>query len=153
MVKHENCPLLGRQPPEPTLDLVSIEERGQLIRSRRSVDRQDADVGAPGALAARLGVAGVDEHPLEPGVEPVRIAEAGQLAPGDHQRLLHRILGQADVTEDAARDPEERVAPRACQDGECLPVTALGLLDEVAIHSLRPLHGASGAPSEPTECT
>ena len=84
----------------------------------------------------------MDEHPLEPGIEPVRIAEAGQLAPGDHQRLLHCILGQADVTEDAARDPEERVAPRARQDGECLPVAALGLLDEVAIHSLSPRGGA-----------
>ena len=83
----------------------------------------------------------MDERPLEPGVEPIRIAEAGQLAPGDHQRLLHRVLGEADVTEDAARDPEQRVPARARQDGEGLPVAALGLLDEIAVH-LRPLGGA-----------
>jgi hypothetical protein len=80
----------------------------------------------------------MDERPLEPGVEPVRIAEAGQFAPGDHQRLLHRVLGQVDVAEDASRDPEERVAPRACQDRERLLVAALGQLDEIPLH-LRPL--------------
>ncbi len=142
VVEHEDRPLLGRQPPEPALDLVAIGERGEVIRRRRSVDRQDPNGRDPGALAARLRIADVDEHSLEPGVEPLRIAEAGQLAPGDHQRLLHRVLGEADVAEDAARDPEEQVAPRPGQDGERLPVPALGLLHEVAIHSLRPLGGA-----------
>jgi hypothetical protein len=69
-------------------------------------------------------------------------AEAGQLSPGDHQRLLHRVLGQADVAEDAACDPEQLVPARAGQDRERLPVAALGLLDEIAVHSLRPLAGA-----------
>ena len=126
MVEHENCPLAGGQSPEPALDLVSIDERGEVVRGGQSVDRQDPDARDPGALAARLGVAGVDERSVEPGVEPVRIAESGQLAPGDHQRLLHRILGKADVTEDAARDPEQPVPARASQDGVRLPVTALG---------------------------
>jgi hypothetical protein len=96
----------------------------------------------------------VDERPLEPGVEPVRIAEATQLAPGDHQRLLHGILGQADIAEDAARDAIERVAAGTGQDGERLLVSTLGLLDEIAIHSLRPQRWRLlGAPSEPTEST
>jgi hypothetical protein len=69
-------------------------------------------------------------------------AEAGQLSPGDHQRLLHRVLGQADVAENAACDPVQHVPARAGQDGERLPVAALGLLDEIAIHSLRPVGGA-----------
>ncbi len=142
VVKHENRPLLGREPPEPSLDLIVIRERSELIRSSRPVHRQGPNGGDPGALAARLAVAGVDERPLEPGIEPVRITEAGQVAPGDHHRLLHRVLGQADDTENAARDLEEP-RPRAWgQDGERLPVPTLGLLDEVAIHSLRPQSGA-----------
>src|SRR5919109_1495934 len=154
VMQDEDRPLLRWEPPEPALDLVTIDERGELVRAGRSVDRQGSDVRGPGALAARLGVAGVDERPLEPGVEPVRIAEAAQLTPGDHQRLLHGILGQADVAEDAACDAKERVPAGSGQDSERLPVASLGLLDEIAIHSLRPQRWRLlGAPSEPTECT
>ena len=77
VMQHEDRPLLRREPAVPALDLVPIRERGECIRHRRSVDWQHSDGGDPGALAVRLGVAGVDERPLEPGVEPVRIAEAG----------------------------------------------------------------------------
>src|SRR5919106_1085158 len=97
-----------------------------------------------------------EDRPLlrwEP-TEPARIAEAAQLTPGDHQRLLHGILGQADVAEDAACDAEERVPAGSGHDSERLLVASLGLLDEIAIHSLRPHRWRlSGAPSEPTECT
>src|SRR5262249_31318897 len=117
------------------LDLITVDEAADGIRVGRSVGRQDPDRREPGALAARLGVAGVDERPLEPGVEPARIAEAGQLAPGDHQRLLHPLLGYVRVAEDAARNPEEQVAPGAGKDGERLPVPSLRLLDEIPIHS------------------
>ena len=112
-----------------------MSSRQRLVRPGRSVDRQDADVRVPVARPARLRVARVDEEPLEPGVEAVRIAETGQLAPGDHQRLLHGILGPSDVPEDPLGDRHEPVTVRPGQDGEGLPVTALGLLDEVAIQA------------------
>ena len=135
VVKHKNCPLFWRETPEPTLDLIAIDERCDVIRGSRSVDREHSDARDPGAPSACLCVAGVDEHSVEPGIEPVRIAESGQLTPGDHERLLHRILGQADVAEDATRDAEQVVPACASQDGECLPVPALGLFDEIALHS------------------
>jgi len=47
----------------------------------------------PRPRAARFRVTGVDEKALERGVEAVGIAEAGELLPGDHQRLLHGVLG------------------------------------------------------------
>ena len=49
---------------------------------------------------------------MEPGVEPVRIAEPGKVAPGDHQRFLHGILGPVDVAKDPLGDREEAVAAR-----------------------------------------
>ena len=89
-----------------------------------------------------------DHQPVEPGVEPVRIAEAGQVAPGDHQRVLHGILGPVDVAEDPLRDREEPVATRADQVGVCLPVPVSCRLDEIAIHRSLP-SAPSGAPSAP----
>ena len=64
------------------------------------------------ALAHRLVHAGSDDETMEPRVEPVRIAEPGQVAPGDHQRVLHGILGPVDVAEDPLRDREEPVTAR-----------------------------------------
>ena len=79
---------------------------------------------------------------MEPGVESVRIAEPGQVTPGDHQRFLHGILGPIDVAEDPLGERVEAVATDADQVGVRLPVTVPCRLDEIAIHRLRILGGA-----------
>ena len=124
----------SRRKPRSRRSRSSTGQR--LVGSGRSVDRQDPDVRVPGARAARFRVARVDEKALQPGVEAVRIAEAGQLTPGDHQRLLHGVLGPSDVPEDPLGDRHEPVAMRPGQDGECLPVAALGLLDEIVVQPI-----------------
>ena len=120
---------------------VPVIDRDRFVRPAWSIDREDTDVRVPGAHAARLGVARIDQEALQPGVEAVRIAEAGQFTPGDHQRLLHGILGPSDIPEDPLRDRHQPVAVRSGQDGERLPVTTLRLLDEIAIQQIV-LHGA-----------
>ena len=79
---------------------------------------------------------------MQPGVEPVRIAEPPQLAPGDHQCLLRGVLGPINVSKDPLRDREEPVDVCACQEGECLPVATLSELHEVPIHRHHPRGGA-----------
>ena len=120
-----------------------VDERSSSSGRDRSVDRQDADVGAPGCAYARFSVAGIHEQALQPGIETVRIAEARQLTPRDHQRLLHGILGPSDISQDPTGDRHEPIATRADQDGKRLPIPALRLLDEVAIQSIVPpgVHG------------
>ncbi len=73
---------------------------------------------------------------MDPGVEPVRIAEARQVTPGDHQRVLQGILGPVDIPEDPLGDREEPVATRPDQGHEGRLVARLRLLDEIAIHRL-----------------
>ncbi len=102
------------------------------------------EVGDEAALALRLANAGADDEAMEPGVEPVRIAESGQVTPGDHQRFLHGILGPVDVAEDPLRDREEPVATHADQVGVCLPVPASCRLDEITIHCVGPSVAPSG---------
>jgi hypothetical protein len=67
-------------------------------------------VGHPPALASCLLDADVREQPVDPRVEPVRIAEAREVTPGDHQRVLQSVLGPVDVAEDALCDGEEAIA-------------------------------------------
>jgi hypothetical protein len=75
---------------------------------------------------------------VEPGVEPVRIAEARQVTPGDHQRILQGILGPIDIPEDPMRNREEAATAKADQVDERRLVTSLGCLDEIAIHRRLP---------------
>src|SRR4051812_14709161 len=151
MREDEDRSLFDRQSPEGAIEQISIVERERLVGSSRSVDRKDSNVGVPRSRAACLGIAGVDQEALQPGVETVRIAEARQLTPGDHQRLLYGVLGPSDVPQDPSGDPHQPVAARPDKDGECLPVPVLCLLDEVSIHEIGPPWRPSGTPSDCTE--
>ena len=63
------------------------------------------------ALAPGVREAGADDEAMEPGVEPVRVAQAGQVAPGGHERVLERILRPLDITNDPLREREQAIAP------------------------------------------
>ena len=138
MREDEHRSLVGREPAERSIESISIVHRRRLVRPAGSIDGQDPDVRVPGAHPARFRVTGIDEEALQPGVEPVRIAETGQLTPGDHQRLLNGVLGPSDIPEDPLGDRHEPVAVRPGQDGECIPVPLPRLLDEVAIQPIVP---------------
>ena len=47
-----------------------------------------------------LGVAGIDDQAMEPGVEALRLPQRGQVPPGPEQRLLRRVLGAMGVAQD-----------------------------------------------------
>ena len=88
----------------------------------------------PATLARRLADAHIGQDAVEPGAEPVRIAETRQVAPGDHQCVLQSVLGPVDIPEDPVRDRVEAVTMQLHQVDESLLVTALGRIDEVPIH-------------------
>lgn len=146
VAEHQDRAFVRGEPPEATVELVSIRDAQELIRSRRAVDREHVQVADPLALPAGFGDADVREEPVEPGVEPVRIAEARQVTPGDHQRVLQGILGPIDIPEDPMRNREEAATAEADQVDERRLVTSLGCLYEIAIHRrlpwLAPIGGA-----------
>ena len=146
VVEHEQGALLRRQAAEAPLELVAVGDAQEVVGRGRDVHRQDAQVRDAATLALRLGEARADDEAVEPGVEAVRIAEPGQVTPGDDQRFLQGILGPIDVAEDPLGERVEAVAPHPDQVGIRLPVTVPCRLDEFAIHracfSLAPRGGA-----------
>jgi hypothetical protein len=129
--------LIGLQAAEAAIELVTVEDTLCLVGPDRCVDRQGPNVCIVSPGAAVVLVAVVDEESGQPGLEPIRIAEAGQLTPGDHQRVLDRVLGSFVVSQDPSRDPEQPVTAGTSQDGERIPVTALGCDDKLRIHDPR----------------
>jgi hypothetical protein len=135
MVERQQGALIRREATESAFQLVSVVDRELVLVRRRRLDGQYPDAGRPAASLGRFRVAGMDEDPADPGVKPIRIAEARQFTPGDLQRVLRRILGSIDVAEDSLREPIELVTAGTSQVGKCLPVTLLRPNHEVAIHS------------------
>jgi hypothetical protein len=136
VAEDQDRPLVRLEPPEAAIELVSIRDSQELVRRGRIVDGEHVQVVDPLALPTGFGDADVREKPMDPRVEPVRIAEARQVTPGDHQRFLQGILGPVDVTQDPMGDGEEAATVQTDQVDECRLIASLGRHDEIAIHRL-----------------
>ena len=73
---------------------------------------------------------------MEPGVEPVRIAQRGKLAPCANEGFLHRVLRQVRRPKDQTSHRIQAIAGGGREDFECLVVSAAGRLDEISPHTL-----------------
>ncbi len=134
VAKHENRAFPRGQPPERPIELVAIGNVQEVVRSNGRLEWEHPQIGDSSSLTTRLLDADMGEESMNPGVEPVRIAEVPKITPGDHQRVLQGILGPIDVPEDPLRDREEPVATQPNQVDKRRLVAVLGRLDEVAIH-------------------
>jgi hypothetical protein len=72
---------------------------------------------------------------MEPGIEPIRIAQRGKLLPRANESFLHRVLRQVSLSKDQASDRVKAIASGGREDFECLMVSAGCSLDEIAPHS------------------
>ncbi len=128
VMKHHHGPVLRRKSSKGLLEQVSITYPIHLVR--RDVGWSNGtDTSRRPAFCSRLDITCMDDEPMEPGFEPLRISERGQVAPCAQQRLLRRVLGAVMVTEDAVG---EAIAPidRGVDEGR----------EGVAIASARPYH-------------
>ena len=132
-------PMIDGQPPEAPLELVAIDDGAQPIRSRRLVSRQETEVGCPAAGPAPFRVASADQEPVRPGVKTRRVAELRKVPPDREQRLLRRVLGKVDVTQDPVRHGMEAVAGSDGEAREGLPVTPLRPFHQICVHLLPPV--------------
>ena len=86
-----------------TLSWESIEAR---------IGLQQVEPVGIALAAADLGVAGVDQDPIRPALELVRVRQLRQLTPDQDQRLLGGVLRSVVVAEDPLGDREQARADR-----------------------------------------
>ena len=84
------------------------------------------------SFAASLGVAGTDEEPMGPGLEPIGILELRKMPPGIQQRLLGCVLGEVRVTQNPACNRVHGIADASDELVERLFVSAHRSLDELS---------------------
>ena len=115
------------EPQKAAFELVAIGDHGLVATDRGSVDWLSIQ-HPPGGVAAgaphryRRGSAA-----MQPGVEPFRVAQRGQITPGPDQCVLDRVLGLFGIPE---HEPGGGVQPRdrgACQLGEGVMIASSAL--------------------------
>jgi hypothetical protein len=109
VTKDENRAHVRLQPSESAIHDVAIDHASELVARDVVGEVEDLELGVPAPVSSRVLDAHVREHPLDPEVEPVRIAEVRQVTPGDHQRVLQGILGPIDVSKDPSGDREQAI--------------------------------------------
>ena len=136
MVDDEDGALLGGQATKATLQQVA--HRGEVLcvaipgrfGRGRHVDLHDL---APLASPC-LPIAGVDEQPMEPGVESVGVADGADMQPGGNERLLDGIGRQLVASQDQPRGPVQPIERVGGERREGVVVAVAGAKDEVSLH-------------------
>lgn len=79
-MEDEDGAVLRRESPECPLDLIPVDDHVAVVR--QLVHHRDPAHGRGLATPpARLAVGGVDQHAPDPGLEPVGVAQAIEVAP------------------------------------------------------------------------
>jgi hypothetical protein len=147
VVEDEDGALLRRQTSEAAVQLVSVMDCPVLVTRNWFVRLEQDDVRSKSPATPGLGVARIDEDPVEPCLEPIEVTEGGQFTPRLNERDLYSVLGEVGITQDPMRDEDAAVADRPNQGAEGLLVTLSRSLDESPEHPLPPGVGAWLAPS------
>ena len=138
VVEDEDGALLRRKSPEAAVQLVAVVDRQELVGGGRCVRLEQDDISREVSATSGLGVAGVDEDPMEPRLEPIEVAQRGELPPDLDEGHLDRVLGEVRVAQDPMRDEDAAVADLTNQGGEGLLVALSRLVHDRSQHVLPP---------------
>src|SRR6476646_10875473 len=106
--------------------------RRDVGRCRRS-ERGDLDLHrAPSPVPGDVET-GIDGQAMEPGVEPIRVAEARQVAPCPEQSLLDRVARELRVPKDESSCRVQPRKGRVDELGEGVMIAPLRASDELSL--------------------
>ena len=133
-MQDDERPRIRLEAQEPALELVAIDHRRLDAGDGGRVKGREFDVEAMAPESSRLIDTGMDEHPVEPRVEQVRIPQRRQVAPGPDEGVLHRVLGLFGIPEDEPGGRIQTGDRGACQLGEGVMIARPRSLHEVSLH-------------------
>ena len=100
------------EPGQGIVEELPVGERRGGVAGDRADERGELDLDHPPAPAANEVETGIDDESVQPAVEPVRIAQSGQVAPGADGGFLDRVARELRVPED---QPGGGIQPREAQ--------------------------------------
>ena len=130
MGHHEHRPVLHGKLEEGPLDLVAIDETGDIVLGIRSIDRFDRHLKGTSPRPSYVIGAGMDEESMQPGIEPVAVTKTAEVAPSSNEGVLDGILRGIPIAQDPLRDRVQTVVCGGREVVEGLVVASLCALDE-----------------------
>ena len=132
MEHHDGAPL-GLEPAEGFIEKLSLGHvRGHVAAEGFEEGRQ-LDLVHAAAAPAREIEARMDGQAVEPGVEPVRVAQPGQIAPGSDEGILDRVSRELAVPEDEAGGSVQPREGSAGDHGKGVMIALPRSLDETTL--------------------
>jgi len=138
VVERDDGTMCGVEVPERPIEQIvlckvvrEVSRRGCIGRDELDLDRSSTTV--PGEIEA-----GVDGESVEPGVEPIRVAQARKIAPGSDERFLDRVSREITIPKHQSGG---RVQPRDGQVdklGEGVMIAPLRSFDETVLVHVAP---------------
>jgi len=141
--KDDHGTLLGLELGQRMIEEVAIRERRRRVADGRMVEGGELHLDDPAASAPHLVEAGIHGESVEPGPEPVRVAQPGQVPPGSDHRILDGVARELRVPED---EPGSRVQPRegdVHERDEGVMIASLRSLDESSLVHGHPFGGVT----------
>jgi len=140
VVQHDQRPLVVFEAAKAAFELVTVGGRRGNVDDRFDIQLGQLDVEAMTSKPSALVETGPNEEPVEPGIEPIRVPQRGQITPGADERILHGVLGLFGVPEDQASGGIEAIDRGACQRGKGVMIAPSRSLHEFSLH-VAPLGG------------
>jgi hypothetical protein len=142
-MENDDRPLVRLESGHRPVELIPIGERLGVIGDRPDGDRSDLELDRSSAPAPSPVEGGLGGQAMEPGIEPIRVAKPGQVAPGANERVLDRVARELTVAEDQPGGGVEPDNGRAGQRGEGVMIAMPCPLDEVPLRHDGSLNGAT----------
>ena len=135
VMEDDHRAFLDPEAAERSVELVSIDQRRQLIVAGSLVERQLVDFdGSTAAVPARLAMARPDEQPVDPGLEAIRVTERREVTPGGDERLLGCVGCTIRVAQDQAGKAVQAVDRCSRELIERAAIAGHRLFHETSVH-------------------
>ena len=143
VVEDDDRSMLGIEAADAALEVITIGRRGLTVTDRMGHDLRELDLDPAPLDGPKLVAARVQEQPVEPGLEAVRIPQGRQVPPASDHRLLDGVLRAVGIPKDEAGGGVEPSHAGASEHGEGVMITLLRPLHEVPLHAVRLGYGAA----------
>ena len=130
VVEDHDRPQLRLEAAQGRVELVAVRAWAGPVGDGDIGQRCELHLDDPTPTVPGRVEAGVDGQSMEPGVEPVRVAQPGQVPPGPHHRLLDRVARELRVPEDESGGRVQARERHAGEHGEGVMIAPPRLLHE-----------------------
>lgn len=130
--------LVGVELAQGPIDEAPVREPPGRVVRREVIEGGQLHLDDPSSSASSDVETGADGQPMEPGVEPLGVAQTREVPPGGHHRLLDRVARELRVPEDeSGRQLQPRDGP-VDEQAEGVMIAPTGPFHETALVHGRP---------------